>query len=208
MPFPNIDELGKQNMAMMERAMSLLSPLGRREETPAEVDTLKAEVEHFRRELAALKAPGQAPHVRSHDHAMRPRVDKLPCCHACFALLPARGQDDEPFPLSRNRIGIDDASTQRAGIVDHHVGARIRERRTMLGVVSAAAREDDRGDVPAGAHKYERGLNRISAGRLFEIAQVLNVPVSCFFEGLQPGTEASPSRPASACSSNWPAISP
>lgn len=40
------------------------------------------------------------------------------------------------------------------------------------------------------AHKYERGLNRISAGRLFEIAQVLDVPVSFFFEGLQPGAEA------------------
>lgn len=34
------------------------------------------------------------------------------------------------------------------------------------------------------AHKYERGINRISAGRLFEIAQVLAVPVSFFFEGL------------------------
>ena len=34
------------------------------------------------------------------------------------------------------------------------------------------------------AHKYERGINRISAGRLFEIAQVLRVPVGYFFEGL------------------------
>ncbi len=34
------------------------------------------------------------------------------------------------------------------------------------------------------AHKYERGLNRISAGRLYEIAQVLSVPVSWFFDGL------------------------
>jgi transcriptional regulator with XRE-family HTH domain len=34
------------------------------------------------------------------------------------------------------------------------------------------------------AHKYERGLNRISAGRLYEIAQVMGVPVSWFFEGL------------------------
>ena len=40
------------------------------------------------------------------------------------------------------------------------------------------------------AHKYERGLNRISAGRLYEIALVLNVPVSWFFEGLD--TEAPP----------------
>ena len=35
------------------------------------------------------------------------------------------------------------------------------------------------------AHKYERGLNRISAGRLYEIAQLLSVPVSWFFEGLE-----------------------
>ncbi|MCO6418039.1 helix-turn-helix domain-containing protein [Siccirubricoccus sp. KC 17139] len=40
------------------------------------------------------------------------------------------------------------------------------------------------------AHKYERGLNRISAGRLFEIAQVLGVTVSWFFDGL--ATEAEP----------------
>ncbi len=34
------------------------------------------------------------------------------------------------------------------------------------------------------AHKYERGLNRISAGRLYEIALVLHAPVSWFFDGL------------------------
>ena len=34
------------------------------------------------------------------------------------------------------------------------------------------------------AHKYERGINRVSAGRLFEIAHVLSVPVNHFFEGL------------------------
>jgi transcriptional regulator with XRE-family HTH domain len=34
------------------------------------------------------------------------------------------------------------------------------------------------------AHKYERGLNRISAGRLYEIAQVMGVPVAWFYEGL------------------------
>ena len=55
MPFPNIDELGKQNMAMMERAMSLFVPFGRREDAPAEVDALKAEVESLRRDLAILK---------------------------------------------------------------------------------------------------------------------------------------------------------
>jgi transcriptional regulator with XRE-family HTH domain len=88
-------------------------------------------------------------------------------------------------------IGIDDPSTQRAGLVDHHVGARIRERRTMLGL-SQQQLAKMIGVTYQQAHKYERGLNRISAGRLFEIAQVLNVPVSYFFEGLQPGTEAQP----------------
>lgn len=37
------------------------------------------------------------------------------------------------------------------------------------------------------AHKYERGINRISAGRLYEIAKVLGVPVSYFYEGLADG---------------------
>jgi transcriptional regulator with XRE-family HTH domain len=39
------------------------------------------------------------------------------------------------------------------------------------------------------AHKYERGINRVSAGRLFEVAQVLGVPVSYFFDGLEQGRE-------------------
>lgn len=34
------------------------------------------------------------------------------------------------------------------------------------------------------AHKYERGINRVSAGRMWEIARVLSVPVAYFFEGL------------------------
>ena len=39
------------------------------------------------------------------------------------------------------------------------------------------------------AHKYERGINRVSAGRLFEVAQVLSVPVNYFFDGLEQETE-------------------
>jgi transcriptional regulator with XRE-family HTH domain len=34
------------------------------------------------------------------------------------------------------------------------------------------------------AHKYERGINRVSAGRLFEIARALAVPISYFYEGI------------------------
>jgi transcriptional regulator with XRE-family HTH domain len=83
----------------------------------------------------------------------------------------------------------DDNATQRASLVDHHVGARIRERRTTLGL-SQQQLARMIGVTYQQAHKYERGLNRISAGRLFEIAQVLDVPISFFFEGLSPGSDA------------------
>lgn len=71
----------------------------------------------------------------------------------------------------------------RAGAVDRHVGARIRERRLMLGLSQQQLAEAI-GVTYQQAHKYERGLNRISAGRLYGIAQVLGVPVSWFFDGI------------------------
>jgi transcriptional regulator with XRE-family HTH domain len=78
---------------------------------------------------------------------------------------------------------------QRANAADRHVGARIRERRVMMGL-SQQQLARMIGVTYQQAHKYERGLNRISAGRLFEIAQVLGVAVSWFFEGL--AAEAEP----------------
>ncbi len=83
---------------------------------------------------------------------------------------------------------------QRANAADRHVGARIRERRVMMGL-SQQQLAKMIGVTYQQAHKYERGLNRISAGRLFEIGQVLGVPVSWFFEGLAPdaqGQDVSP----------------
>lgn len=72
----------------------------------------------------------------------------------------------------------------RANDTDKHVGTRIRERRIMLGL-SQQQMADLIGVTYQQAHKYERGINRISAGRLYEIAQVLGVPVGFFFEGLE-----------------------
>jgi polyhydroxyalkanoate synthesis repressor PhaR len=55
---PNLQEVGKQNIAMMERAMSLFTPFARREENAAsdETDALKKEIEALRSELASLKS--------------------------------------------------------------------------------------------------------------------------------------------------------
>jgi transcriptional regulator with XRE-family HTH domain len=72
----------------------------------------------------------------------------------------------------------------RANSTDKHVGARIRERRIMLGL-SQQQMANMIGVTYQQAHKYERGINRISAGRLYEISQVLGVPISFFFEGLE-----------------------
>ncbi len=81
------------------------------------------------------------------------------------------------------RAGGDEQIVNRATDTDRHVGVRIRERRVMLGL-SQQQMAELIGVTYQQAHKYERGINRISAGRLHEIAQVLRVPVGYFFEGL------------------------
>src|SRR6516165_254803 len=75
-------------------------------------------------------------------------------------------------------------STSRTQDIDRYVGARIRERRIMLGLTQQQL-ADLIGVTYQQAHKYERGINRVSAGRLFEVSQVLSVPVSYFFDGLE-----------------------
>jgi len=75
-------------------------------------------------------------------------------------------------------------SSGRTQDIDRHVGARVRERRIMLGLTQQQL-ANLIGVTYQQAHKYERGINRVSAGRLYEIAQVLSVGVSHFFDGLQ-----------------------
>ena len=72
--------------------------------------------------------------------------------------------------------------------IERHVGQRIRARRTMLGLTQQQL-ADLIGVTYQQAHKYERGINRVSAGRLFELARALGVEVSYFFEGLGPEVE-------------------
>ena len=65
--------------------------------------------------------------------------------------------------------------------VDVHVGARMRQRRTLLGM-SQTKLGDAVGLTFQQIQKYERGSNRIGSSRLYEFAKVLDVPVSYFFE--------------------------
>ena len=72
--------------------------------------------------------------------------------------------------------------------VDLHVGARIRMRRKILGV-SQERLADDLGLTFQQVQKYERGANRVSASKLYEIAKSLQSSVSYFFEGLADPTD-------------------
>ncbi|MDX2141739.1 MAG: helix-turn-helix transcriptional regulator [Rhodospirillaceae bacterium] len=86
----------------------------------------------------------------------------------------------------------------RANSIDRHVGSRIRERRIMLGL-SQQQMADMIGVTYQQAHKYERGINRISAGRLFEISRVLNVPITFFYDGLDSGDDESSNQRQRMC---------
>lgn len=73
--------------------------------------------------------------------------------------------------------------------VDVHVGKRVRHRRWMVGMT-----QQQLGDIVGikfqQIQKYETGMNRISASRLWDIAQALDVSISFFFEGFDGEAEA------------------
>ena len=67
--------------------------------------------------------------------------------------------------------------------VDVHVGKRIRHRRWLVGMTQQQLAEKV-GIKFQQIQKYETGANRVSASRLWDISETLDVPVSFFFEGL------------------------
>jgi len=71
--------------------------------------------------------------------------------------------------------------------VDKHVGSRVRMRRVLIGM-SQEKLGEALGITFQQIQKYEKGTNRIGASRMQQIAIVMNVPVSYFFEDA-PGTE-------------------
>ena len=75
--------------------------------------------------------------------------------------------------------------------MDCCIAARVRERRITLGLTQQQLAELV-GITYQQAHKYEKGLNRIAAGRLAAIARALAVEPGHFFEGLGEGEPARP----------------
>ncbi len=71
----------------------------------------------------------------------------------------------------------------RSSPIDAHVGARIRLRRTLMGM-SQERLGEALGLTFQQVQKYERGVNRVGASRLFDLSRVLDVPISFFFDDM------------------------
>jgi transcriptional regulator with XRE-family HTH domain len=76
------------------------------------------------------------------------------------------------------------SSTRGPTEVDKHVGARLRLRRSVIDM-SQSDLGKELGVTFQQVQKYERGTNRVGASRLFNLANVLGVPIEYFFEGLK-----------------------
>lgn len=72
---------------------------------------------------------------------------------------------------------------REANQIDAHVGSRVRLRRQLM-KMSQEKLGDELGVTFQQVQKYERGANRVGASRLYSLANVLDVPVNFFFEGL------------------------
>ena len=72
---------------------------------------------------------------------------------------------------------------RKPNLIDAHIGSRIRQRRTLLGI-----KPDQLGEAIGLTYqqvqKYERGTNRIPARRLYDLSQALNVPISYFYDDM------------------------
>lgn len=94
--------------------------------------------------------------------------------------------------MDREGEGCRESPLRRANKLDAHVGRRLRQRRLQLGM------SQDDVAIALGISriqllKYEMGDNRVSSGRLYELARVLAVPVTWFYEDGE--TEPSPEGP-------------
>ena len=90
--------------------------------------------------------------------------------------------------------------------IDKHVGSRVRMRRLILGM-SQEKLGDAIGLTFQQVQKYEKGTNRMGSSRLVQIANVLKVPVTFFFEGTPGQSKLDGKAPSPAYVSNFLATS-
>ena len=110
--------------------------------------------------------------------------------------------EDVKAAMTGKTAKIRTAAAEGPHPVDIYVGARLRMRRKIAGLTQQGLAQE-LGITFQQVQKYERGVNRISASKLYEAAGALGVPIAYFFDGL-PQThlkEADAARPAGRLSS-------
>ncbi len=80
-----------------------------------------------------------------------------------------------------------DDSETKPNQIDVYVGKRMRMRRTLLGLSQAEVGESLNLTFQQ-IQKYEQGANRIGSSRLYDLSQILNIPITYFFEGMEAAT--------------------
>lgn len=93
--------------------------------------------------------------------------------------------------------GDERGSSRRANPIDKHVGERVRMRRMLLGM-SQERLGEQLGLTFQQVQKYEKGVNRIGASRLFDLAHVLGVPIQYFYENMPASISGQPQVPGFA----------
>ncbi|TAD88665.1 MAG: XRE family transcriptional regulator [Alphaproteobacteria bacterium] len=92
-------------------------------------------------------------------------------------------EEKKVFRGGRGRTGEPESEKRRLQKIDVHVGSRIRLKRTLLGL-SQEKLGEMLGLTFQQVQKYERGANRVGAARLFKLSEVMEVPVSFFFDDM------------------------
>src|SRR6202161_4131792 len=93
----------------------------------------------------------------------------------------ANCERDARMAIADQAVGVDREG--RPSPIDVHVGSRVRLRRTLLGM-SQERLGEALGLTFQQVQKYERGVNRVGASRLFDLSRVLDVPISFFFDDM------------------------
>ena len=93
------------------------------------------------------------------------------------------------FPPPTNWCVLRIVPKKQANPIDAQVGNRVRIRRMLIGM-SQEKLGDMLGLTFQQVQKYEKGVNRIGAGRLYEISRILGVPIDFFYDGMAAAQDA------------------
>jgi len=94
-------------------------------------------------------------------------------------------------PIRNDNLRNHTVPKKQANTIDAQVGNRVRLRRMLVGM-SQEKLGDHLGLTFQQVQKYEKGVNRIGAGRLYQVAHILGVPVGYFYEGIVEQIPAGP----------------